>query len=118
MANITQVEVNGTTYDICDAVARDSIDSLTPLKLGAIPYYPNYPLYDYNDLYRPGVYGVHVYLALCRTHNIHAPSELCFSYSPHIFFIFSISLGGSVSIPTALHSSITPSIKMLICKES
>lgn len=25
MANITQVEVNGTTYDICDATARDSL---------------------------------------------------------------------------------------------
>lgn len=29
MANITQVEVNGTTYDICDAVARDSINPVT-----------------------------------------------------------------------------------------
>jgi len=27
MANITQVEVNGTTYNICDAVARDSLGS-------------------------------------------------------------------------------------------
>jgi hypothetical protein len=28
MSNISQVEVNGTTYDICDATARDDITSL------------------------------------------------------------------------------------------
>lgn len=28
MANISQVQVGGTTYDICDATARDSISSL------------------------------------------------------------------------------------------
>lgn len=28
MANITQVEVNGTTYDICDATARDSLSQI------------------------------------------------------------------------------------------
>lgn len=28
MADISQIEVNGTTYDICDATARDSLSSL------------------------------------------------------------------------------------------
>ena len=27
MANISQVQVGGTTYDICDGIARDSISS-------------------------------------------------------------------------------------------
>lgn len=35
MADITQIELNGTTYDICDAAARDSVDQLTPSDIGA-----------------------------------------------------------------------------------
>lgn len=27
MSEISQLQINGTTYDICDAVARDSISS-------------------------------------------------------------------------------------------
>lgn len=33
MATISQIEVNGTNYDICDATARDSISSAKPVVL-------------------------------------------------------------------------------------
>lgn len=41
MANISQVEVNNTTYSICDAVARDSISQLSSSvsKLNGITLY-------------------------------------------------------------------------------
>lgn len=36
MADISQIEVNGTTYDICDATARDSLDNYLPLTGGTL----------------------------------------------------------------------------------
>ena len=39
MAEISQLQINGTTYDICDATARDSITQYLPLNAG-----PDYPL--------------------------------------------------------------------------
>lgn len=36
MADISQIEVNGTTYDICDATARDSLSQYLPLTGGTL----------------------------------------------------------------------------------
>lgn len=36
MADISQLEVNGTTYDICDATARDSLSQYLPLTGGTV----------------------------------------------------------------------------------
>ena len=35
-ANVSQLEINGTTYDICDATARDSLSQYLPLTGGTI----------------------------------------------------------------------------------
>ena len=36
MADVSQIEVNGTTYDICDATARDSLSQYLPLTGGTV----------------------------------------------------------------------------------
>lgn len=36
MADVSQLEVNGTTYNICDATARDSLSQYCPFPVGAV----------------------------------------------------------------------------------
>lgn len=36
MADVSQLEINGTTYDICDATARDSLSNYLPLTGGTL----------------------------------------------------------------------------------
>lgn len=36
MADVSQLEINGTTYNICDATARDSLSQYCPFPVGAV----------------------------------------------------------------------------------
>ncbi len=53
MADISQLELNGTTYNICDAVARDTIDTNTYLLKGGTALSASD---DFDTLLTPGIY--------------------------------------------------------------
>lgn len=53
MADISQLELNNVTYDICDAVARDAIDTNTYLLKGGTALSSSD---DFNTLLTPGIY--------------------------------------------------------------